>query len=57
MITTIDKALVAVIMGVLFLLNSWLGISIGAGVDEVTVAKWAAIITPVLVWLIPNRTA
>ena len=53
MFTTIDKALTGLVMAVLFLLNSFFGINIGIDVDLVNGIFVA--LTPVLVWLIPNK--
>jgi len=47
MFTTIDKAIAALLGGVAFLLNSYMGI----GIPEEVVAG----LVPVLVWLVPNR--
>ena len=55
MVTSIDKALVAVIMGVLYLLNTFLGIDLG--VSENTINAIIAGVTPLLVWLVPNKPA
>jgi hypothetical protein len=55
MFTAIDKALVAVIMGAIYLANEFLGISFGLTEGQVQTA--VALITPVLVWIIPNKTA
>lgn len=55
MFTSIDKALVALVMGVLFLLNTFAGIDLG--VSEETVTAIIAAATPLLVWLIPNKPA
>lgn len=53
MFTSIDKALMAVVMGVLYLLNEFFGLSYGLTEDQVS--GILAVVTPVLVWLIPNR--
>jgi hypothetical protein len=55
MITSIDKALIALVMGVLYLLNTFAGINIG--LSEETIATLIAALTPVLVWLVPNKSA
>ena len=52
MITTFDKALVAIVMGVLFILNSVFGVSFGF--TEAQVGGVIGILTPILVYLIPN---
>lgn len=53
MFTSIDKALTAIVMAVLYLLNSLGGIDIGLSGD--TVAAILAALTPLLVWAVPNR--
>ena len=53
MFTSIDKALTAIVMAVLSLLNALGGIEIGLA--EETVAAIIAGLTPILVWLVPNR--
>lgn len=55
MFTTIDKALVALIMAVLFLLNHFFNVNFG--LDESTVTSIVAVLTPILVWAIPNKKA
>lgn len=55
MFTSMDKALVALVMGVLFIMNSVFGVSLGF--TEAQVAGVIGILTPILVWAIPNRTA
>jgi hypothetical protein len=55
MFTSIDKALTAIVMAVLYLLNSFGGIDVG--LSEETVAAILAALTPLLVWLVPNRQA
>jgi hypothetical protein len=55
MFTSIDKALVALVMAVLFLLNYFLGVNFPPNVqDIVTVA--ISVLTPILVHQIPNRS-
>ena len=53
MFTSVDKALVAVVMAALFLLNEFTGITIGLSED--TVAGIIGVVTPLLVYLIPNK--
>ena len=53
MFTSIDKALTALVMAVLFLLNAFFGTDIGW--DENTVSVVIAGLTPILTWLIPNK--
>lgn len=56
MFTTIDKALTAAIMGILSILAIAFGIHISWLTPEV-IASIVAAITPLLVYLIPNKTA
>jgi len=53
MFTSMDKALVALIMGVLYILNSVAGINLGF--TETQVATVIGILTPILVYFIPNK--
>jgi hypothetical protein len=53
MFTAADKALVAIIMGALYLVKTYFGIDLG--VSEATVATAASFITAVLVYLVPNK--
>jgi hypothetical protein len=55
MFTSIDKALAALLMGVVAILDQLFGIDIGLGEDTVTAI--AAALTPILVWLVPNKPA
>jgi hypothetical protein len=48
-----NKALVAVIMGILLLIENWTGWRIGLG--EPWVETLLAVLTPIFVWLVPNR--
>ena len=54
MFTSIDKALVAAIMGVLFIVQTYTGFSM-AWVKPDTISTIIGLITPVLVWAIPNK--
>ena len=54
MFTSIDKALVAAIMGVLFIVQTYTGLSM-AWVTPDTITTIIGLITPVLVWAIPNK--
>ena len=56
MFTTIDKALVAAIMGLLFIIQTYTGFAL-AWLTPETVATIVGLITPVLVWAIPNKKA
>lgn len=53
MYTTVDKAIVAVLGGIIALIDMLFGINIGIG--ENVVAAIAAVITPLLVYLVPNK--
>ncbi len=53
MFTAIDKALVALVMAVLYLMSEFAGINFG--LTEETVQGAVAILSPMLVWLVPNR--
>lgn len=55
MFTSMDKAIVALIMGALFIANSVFGINLG--LTEAQVTSVIGILTPILVYLIPNKTA
>lgn len=55
MFTSIDKALTALVMAVLFLLNTVFGVNFG--LTEVQVSTILAALLPFLVWLIPNKPA
>lgn len=55
MFTSFDKAIVGVIMGALYIANTVFGISLGF--TEAQVAGVVGILTPILVYLIPNKTA
>ena len=55
MFTSIDKALTAIVMAGLYLIHSLAGIDIG--VSEDVVAAIIAALTPILVWIVPNRRA
>ena len=56
MFTTLDKALVALIMGLLFIIQTYTGLST-SWISQETVATIIGLITPVLVWAIPNKSA
>lgn len=55
MFTTLDKALVAMVMGLLFILQTYTGLST-SWISQETVATIIGLITPVLVWAIPNKS-
>lgn len=54
MFTEYDKAIVAVITGVLSIISLWLGWDLSPLADE-KVVTGLAILTPILVWLVPNK--
>ena len=54
MFTAIDKARVALIMGLLFIIQTYTGFSL-SWVSQDTVATIVGLLTPVLVWAIPNK--
>ena len=59
MITSIDKALVAAIMGLLSIVNLLWGVDLfGWGVHtEQTLGTIIAVLLPIVVWLVPNAGA
>lgn len=54
MFTSIDKALTALIMGLLFIIQTYTGFSLPWLTPD-TVATVIGLLTPVLVWAIPNK--
>lgn len=56
MFTSIDKALVAMVMGVLYILNTFFGLNVG-WISQETVTTIIGLLTPVLVWAIPNKVS
>ena len=54
MFTSIDKALVALVMGVLFIVQTYTGFSL-SWISQETVSTIVGLLTPVLVWAIPNK--
>lgn len=53
MITTLDKALAALIMSLVFLINRFTNFHFST--DEQTVSAIVSLLTPMLVYLVPNR--
>ena len=53
MFTSFDKALIAVVMGGLYILNSVFGVTLGF--TEAQIGAVIGVLTPVLVWLFPNK--
>jgi len=54
MFTSIDKALVAMVMGILFIVQTYTGLNT-SWISAETVSTIIGLITPVLVWAIPNK--
>ena len=55
MFTTMDKAIAALVMASVFLINNFTGWHLG--LSEETVNAIAGVLTPLLVWLVPNRAS
>jgi hypothetical protein len=55
MFTTADKALVAIVMGIAFLATTIFHIQIPGWLNEANVTQVLAVLTPILVYLIPNK--
>jgi len=55
MFTSVDKALVGLIMGLLFIVQTYTGFS-ASWITADAVATIVGLITPVLVWAVPNKT-
>ena len=53
MFTTIDKAIVALVMSLAFLFETFIGETLG--IDDETLTMFLAAATPVLVWAWPNK--
>lgn len=56
MFTSIDKALVAAIMGILFIVQTFTGFNL-SWISADTVTTVIGLLTPILVWAVPNKTA
>jgi hypothetical protein len=54
MVTTFDKAIVAVLSGLFFFLGQFFGIGFFADMSPETFTAIAGAVTTVLVWLVPN---
>lgn len=52
MFTSIDKALVGTITGLFTIATAW---GFDVGINEQTALTIAGALTPLLVWLVPNR--
>jgi len=57
MFTSLDKALVALVMAVLAILNQAFGIVTPSFLSETNVTMIIAALTPLLVYVIPNKAA
>ena len=55
MFTTVDKALVALIGAALWLIDYFIGGDWFGHVGEDSIGVIIAVLTPLMVWLIPNR--
>ena len=55
MITSVDKFLVAALGAIIFALTNWFGVDLN--VDQDWVNSLTAVLTPVLVWMVPNKEA
>lgn len=54
MVTEHDKGIVALIMAAIQVANSF---GLHVGLDESTVTGIVAFLTPIVVWLVPNKSA
>ena len=54
MFTQLDKAIVAAIMGILFIVQTFSGINL-AWLSHDTVSTIIGLLTPILVWAVPNK--
>lgn len=55
MFTSIDKALVALIMAVIWLVNFFFGYNL-SWITQETIATIVGLLTPILVWAVPNKS-
>lgn len=55
MYTSIDKALVAAITGILFIVQTYTGFSL-SWISGDSIATIIGLLLPVLVWAVPNKT-
>lgn len=55
MFSSVDKALVAIVMGLAFLATTIFHVSIPGWLNEANVTQVLAVLTPILVFLIPNK--
>lgn len=54
MFTSVDKALVALIMALIWLINFFFGYNL-SWISQDTVATIVGLLTPILVWAVPNK--
>jgi len=54
MFSSLDKALAALVMAILYMLNTFVGIDLGLSAE--TVNTIIAAVTPFIVYLVPNKT-
>ena len=54
MFTSVDKALVALVMAVIWLINFFFGYNL-SWISQDTVATVVGLLTPILVWAVPNK--
>jgi hypothetical protein len=55
MFTNADKALAAIVMGAAFLANSWFHVEIPGWLNSDTINQTQAVLTPILIYFIPNK--
>ena len=56
MFTSVDKALVALIGSVLWLIDFWFGSDLFGHITEESIGTIIAVFMPILVYLAPNRS-
>lgn len=54
MFTSIDKALAAMVMAILFLINYFVGLDT-SWISQETVATIIGLLMPIIVWAVPNK--
>jgi len=55
MFTSADKAIAAIVMGIATLATLWFHVEIPGWLNESSIAQGLAVLTPILVYLIPNK--
>lgn len=55
MFTSVDKAIVALIMAICFLLNTWFHVSIPGFITADNITQLLAVLTPIVVYWWPNK--